>query len=392
MVGENHSPMPIHPFTIKIEDHILEDLKRRLAATRWPDELPNQDWKYGTNLRYLKELVAYWQSEFDWRKQEQQLNAFHHFKTKIEGLSIHFIHERGKGPNPLPLIITHGWPGSFDEMTKLIPMLTNPKHFGADPADSFDVVVPSMPGFGFSDRPMQPGMNVTRTADLWAQLMEDLGYRRFCAQGGDFGAGVSTALALNHAERILGLHLNYIHGSYKPYLPPGEEKNLAPEEIKFHKDEDAWYEHEGGYSHVQGTRPQTVAYPLNDSPAGLAAWLVEKFYLWGDCNGDIESRFTKDELLRNITIYWVTETFSSSVRLYYEGRKAPMHFKAGQFVNVPTGIAFFPKEDPFPPRRWIERGYNIQHWTNMPRGGHFAAMEEPELLAEDIRVFCRRFR
>ena len=384
--------MTIRPFTVQIEEYILEDLKLRLSHTRWPDELPNSGWEYGANLAYMKQLINYWQTEFDWRKQEEVLNKFGHFVAQIGGLSLHFIHERGKGPHPLPVVITHGWPGSFTEMTKILPMLTDPVRFGGNSIDSFDVVVPSMPGFGFSDRPTKPGIDVFEIADLWAQLMDGLGYKRFCAQGGDFGAGVSTALGLYHSERLLGIHLNYIPGSYRPYLQPGEEKNLSGEEIQFLKDADEWYLVEGGYSHIQRTKPQTVSYPLNDSPAGLAAWIVEKFHTWGDCHGNVESRFTKDELLSNVMIYWITETISSSVRLYYEGQKAPMHFKEGRLVSVPCGIAFFPREAPFPPRKWIERGYNVQHWTNMPNGGHFAAMEEPELLVEDIRTFCRRFR
>ena len=382
----------VEPFTIQVEDHILNDLHHRLSHTRWPDEPPNSDWEYGANRSYMRQLIDYWQNTFDWRKQEKSLNSFHHFRTEIAGLNIHFIHERGRGANPLPLILTHGWPGSFAEMIKVIPMLTDPGRFGGAPTDSFDVVVPSMPGFGFSDRPTQPGMNVFRIADLWAGLMDALGYKRFCAQGGDFGAGVSTALGLHHSERLFGIHLNYIPGSYRPYLEPEDEHSLLPEELQFLKDGDDWYEGEGGYSHIQRTKPQTVAYQLNDSPAGLAAWIVEKFQSWGDCNGNVESRFTKDELLTNVFIYWMTETVSSSMRLYYEGRKAPMHFSKGQFVHSPCAISFFPKESPFPPRKWIERGYNVQHWTDMPRGGHFAAMEEPELLARDIRDFFRRFR
>ena len=382
----------VQPFTIHIEDRVLDDLRRRLSQTRWPDELPNADWEYGTNLSYLRNLIEYWQHTFDWRKQEQALNAFHHFKAEIAGLNIHFIHERGKEPNPLPLVLTHGWPGSFAEMIKIIPMLTDPEKYGATATDSFDVIVPSMPGFGFSDRPTEPEMNVFRIADLWAELMEMLGYKRFCTQGGDFGAGVSTALGLNHSNNLFGIHLNYIPGSYQPDLGPEEKAILSPSELRFLKDADDWYLQGGGYSHIQRTKPQTVAYPLNDSPAGLAAWIVEKFQSWADCDGNVESRFTKDELLTNVSIYWMTQTISSSVRLYYEGRKAPMHFSRGQFVHTPCAIAFFPKESPFPPRKWIERGYNVQHWTDMPSGGHFAAMEEPALLAKDIRDFFRRFR
>ncbi len=275
-------------------------------------------------------------------------------------------------------------------MLRIIPRLTDPASHAADPADSFDVVVPSLPGFGFSDRPIRPGMNTFRIAEIWTGLMDDLGYSRFAAQGGDFGASVSTILGLRHADRILGIHLNYIPGSYRPPLDPSAKLDAVEEQ--FLKDAARWYDESGAYAHLQRTHPQTAAYGLNDSPAALAAWILEKFRAWSDCNGDLYGRFTRDELLSNVTLYWITETIHSSFRLYYEGGKAPLHFAPGEFVHVPCAIARFPKEEPFPPRPWIERGYNLQHWTDMPRGGHFAAAEEPELLAQDIRAFFRRFR
>jgi pimeloyl-ACP methyl ester carboxylesterase len=275
-------------------------------------------------------------------------------------------------------------------MLQIIPMLTNPAAYGADPKDSFDVVVPSMPGYGFSDRPLQPGMNTFAIAALWAALMGELGYNHFVAQGGDFGASVSTILGMRHADRVLGVHLNYIPGSYRPFLEA--ETVLLPAEEQFIESAARWYRDSGAYAHLQGTRPQTASYGLNDSPAGLAAWILEKFRDWSDCDGDLYSRFSRDELLTNVTLYWMTETIHSSFRLYYEGRKAPLQLGRDDFVRVPCGIARFPKEEPFPPRPWIERGYNVQHWTNMPRGGHFAAAEEPALLASDIRAFFRRFR
>src|SRR5262245_13153468 len=383
--------MNTYPFEIDIPQATLDDLQARVARTRWPDALVGAGWEYGASLDYLQELAQYWQTGFDWRAQEAALNRFHHFRAEVGGQKIHYIHERGAGPQPLPLIITHGWPGSFAEMLKLIPLLTDPALFGADAADAFDVVVPSMPGFGFSDRPRQPGMNVWRIADLWAELMAGLGYARFGAQGGDFGAGINTVLGLNHSARLIGVHLNYIPGSYQPDLSSGTA-GLTEEERQFLRDVEEWSQLEGGYSHAQRTRPQTLAYGLNDSPAGLAAWIVEKFQAWGDCDGEVERRFTKDELLTNVMIYWASETIGSSMRLYYEGRRAPLHFRPGQFVNVPCGFARFPLEAPFPPRSWVERGYNVEHWVEMPRGGHFAAMEEPQLLAEDIRAFFRPLR
>ena len=383
--------MNIQSFIIRVPQPVLDDLRLRLARTRWPDEIADSGWEYGAGLTYLKALVRYWQTDFNWREQEIALNTFAHFRAEVDGLGIHFIHERGRGPRPLPLIITHGWPGSFAEMLKIIPLLTDPGTHGGDAADSFDVVVPSMPGYGFSDRPSQSGMNAFVIADLWAQLMAGLGYNRFGAQGGDWGASVATCLGLNHAANLIGLHLNYIPGSYKPYLGAGARELSGPER-DFVEEQERWWQQEGGYAHVQGTTPQTLACGLNDSPAGLAAWIVEKFRAWSDCEGEVERRFTRDELLTNITIYWITETIHSSARLYYEARKRPLHFNQGEGVKVPCAVARFLKEAPFPPRAWVERSYNIERWTEMPVGGHFAALEEPNLLVEDIRAFFRPLR
>jgi pimeloyl-ACP methyl ester carboxylesterase len=382
--------MKLAPFSIPYSESAVEDLRARLARTRWPDQIPGSGWEYGFSLDYLQQLCQYWKNKFDWKAQVEKLSSFHHYRYTTPGIGIHFIHERGQGPAPLPLILTHGWPGSFLEMLKIIPMLTHPEQYGGDPADSFDVVVPSLPGFGFSDRPTARGMNTFRIADLWADLMQELGYDRFAAQGGDFGASVTTILGLRHADRMLGIHLNYIPGSYRPHLEPGAK--LAAIEQASLDDDDRWYAESGAYAHIQRTHPQSLAYGLNDSPAALAAWIVEKFRDWADCDGEVERRFTRDELLSNVTLYWMTETIHSSCRLYYEGRKAPVHFQKGEYVAVPCGIARFPREEPFPSRPWIERGYNIQHWTDMPRGGHFAAAEEPELLVRDIREFFRRLR
>ena len=275
-------------------------------------------------------------------------------------------------------------------MLKILPLLTDPSANGHDAADSFDVVIPSLPGFGYSDKPSQLGVNLFRIAEIWVELMGALSYQRFAAHGGDLGAGVSTALGLRHSEHIIGIHLNYIPGSYRPYLPPGTTPNAIEE--RFLAGTASWFDENGAYAHLQGTRPSTPSYGLNDSPAGLAAWIVEKFRDWSDCEGDIYRIFTRDELLRNITLYWLTETISSSFRLYYEGRKAPLRFSADDFVRVPCGIARFPKEIVFPPKEWVQRGYNVQHWTELLRGGHFAALEQPEILAADIRDFFRSLR
>ncbi len=382
--------MPLEPFSIPFSQQAVDDLRARLDRTRWPDTIADSGWEYGFDLRFLQEICTYWRDRFDWKTQVEKLSAFHHRRYVSNGIGIHFIHERGKGPAPIPIVITHGWPGSFLEMMRIIPLLTDPASHGANHADSFDVVVPSLPGYGFSDRPTHRGMNTFRIAELWTGLMAELGYNRFAAQGGDIGAGVTTILGLRYADRMIGIHLNHIPGSFRPHLEQGTGLNSA-EEV-FLKDVTRWSDESGAYAHVQRTRPQTAAYGLNDSPAGLAAWILEKFREWSDCDGDLYRRFTRDELLANVTLYWMTETIHSSFRLYFEGRKAPLHFGPTDFVHVPCAIAHFPKELLFPPREWIERGYNIQHWHDMPHGGHFAAAEEPELLAEDIRTFFRRLR
>lgn len=279
----------------------------------------------------------------------------------------------------MPLIITHGWPGSFLEMMKLIPLLTE------NPDFSFDLVIPSVPGFGFSDKVTEPGCNSAFVADLWHKLMTRLGYDRYGVQGGDIGSGISTWLSLKYPEQVTGLHLNYISGSYKPYIPEGEQ--LSAEVIAFQKNGATWTNKEGAYAYMHATKPLTAAYGLNDSPAGLCAWIVEKFNGWSDNNGNIENTFTKDELLANITLYWLTQTIHSSMRIYNENSKKPLAFGEHDFVKVFVGFAHFPKELPTPPRSYIEKGFNIRHWTTMPAGGHFAAVEQPQLLAKDIRDF-----
>lgn len=370
----------IKEFSANISQEVLDDLKARIKNTRWTDEIIGSKWNYGANLSYMKELADYWLHEFDWRKVENEINAYPNFIAVIDNYKIHFLHIKGKGKTSVPLIITHGWPGSFLEMTKLIPLLT------LNPEFSFDLIIPSIPGFGFSQKANNTGCNLWSIADLWSKLIKEAGYEKVFVQGGDFGAGISTALALKYPETILGLHLNYIHSSYLPFMADGEQ--FTEEEIEFQKNTDDWYKTEGAYAHQHRTKPLTLAYGLNDSPVGLCAWIIEKFYGWSDCNGNIESIFTKDELLSNISLYWITETIHSSIRFYNEAGKAPLHFKKNDFINAPVGIARFHKEEPFPPRKFIERGYNIQHWTDIPKGGHFASMEQPGLLADDILKFA----
>lgn len=370
--------MPIERFDLPYSEQAVDDLRERLRNTRWPDEIPGSGWEHGVSLGYLREICDYWREKFDWKAQLEKLSEWDHYCYVGDEVGVHFLHARGKGSDRIPLILTHGWPGSVFEMLKIIPLLAEA---------GFDVVTPSLPGFGFSDRPTRPGMNTFRIAELWAGVMGELGYARFVAQGGDFGASVSTILGLRHTDRVAGIHLNYIPGSYRPALEEGTI--LTPVEQTYPKELDRWYWEHGAYAHLQRNEPQTPAYALNDSPAGLAAWIIEKFQRWSDCAGDVESRFTKDELLANVTLYWLTETISSSFRLYNETKKMPLQFAPGDFVRVPCAIARFPLEAPFPPREWAARGYNILRWTEMSRGGHFAAAEEPELLAADVSTFFR---
>lgn len=383
--------MDIQPFTIAVSDQQLATLKDRLRGTRWPASFAgNQDddaRDYGADFAFVRHLSQFWQERFDWRAREAQLNHLPQYHALIDGLNIHFVHQPGIGPAPLPLVLTHGWPGSFVEMERLVPLLADPGSHGGDPKDAFHVVVPSLPGYGFSDAP-GPGVSSRQIAALWAKLMGGLSYARFGAQGGDIGAGVSTWLGFDHPDRVLGLHLNYIPGSYRPPLAEGEPL-LTVEESDFLKRAAAWYEEEGGYGHVQGTRPQTLAYGLSDSPVGLAAWIAEKFRAWTDSTGQGVSL---DAMLTNISLYWFTNTIGSSVRLYRENRRQPVHFGPGERVLPPLSVAVFPRELPMPPRSWVERVYDVHRWTIMSQGGHFAAMEEPELLAADIRAAFRPLR
>jgi pimeloyl-ACP methyl ester carboxylesterase len=377
--------MKVQQFTINVRQEILDDLRERLDQIRWPDEVKDADWDYGTNLSYLKSLAEYWQNEFDWRTQEARLNQFSQFCAEVDGLRIHFIHERGMGPNPRPLILLHGWPDSFIRYCKVIPMLIDPARYGGDPADAFDVVVPSLPGFGFTDRPQKRGQPVADTAVLFERLMTDgLGYKRFGAAGGDGGSPISQYLALKYPKSIAGIHLTDM--GWHNTTPP-DSSTLSEAEKNYLKAGQARFMQEGAYAMVQMNEPQTLAYGLTDSPVGLAGWIVEKFRSWSDCGGDIEKSYTKDELLTNIMIYWVTQTINASIRRYYEEAHKPS-LKPWQRIDTPAGFALFPADNP-PPREMAERSFNVQRWTEMPHGGHFGAWEEPKLYAEDIRMFFR---
>jgi pimeloyl-ACP methyl ester carboxylesterase len=380
----------VQPFTIKVPDEVLDDLHERLRRTRWPGEVADSGWTYGTNLAYLKELVDYWLQRYDWRAAEARLNQLPQFTAQVQGLRIHFVQAKGNGPRPLPLLISHGWPGSFVEMVDVIGPLTDPGAYGGDPADAFDVVVPSLPGYGFSEQPTTPGMGPRQIGTIFASLMRDtLGYARYAVQGGDWGAVITGAMARDFPDQVLGWHMNML--GLRPNTGEGAPP-LSEEEKAFLAEAGRWRDEETGYQAIQGTRPQTLAYGLTDSPAGLAGWIVEKFRAWSDCDGDIEKSFSKDELLTNIMIYWVTGCIGSSVRLYYESRHILGGLGAGEKVSVPTGYAAFPHELTRPPQSWVERATNLHRFSKMPRGGHFAAMEEPELLVEDIRAFFRPLR
>jgi Predicted hydrolases or acyltransferases (alpha/beta hydrolase superfamily) len=381
--------MAVEKFHIQVEEKVLNDLRAKLGQVRWPDQMDGTEWEQGTELGYLQSLVAYWRDSFNWRQQEAELNRLAHFRSEVDGLSIHFIHERGVGPSPLPIILTHGWPDSFTRYQKIIPLLTDPASHGGDPMDSFDVIVPSIPGFGFSSRPNLRGVNSFQVAELWAKLMtKELGYPRFAAAGGDIGSGVTRYLAAAHPELLVGIHLTDI-GILRDLLAPSGRTDLTEGELRYRSIATEWIAREGAYMSLQSTKPQTLAYGLSDSPVGLAGWIVEKFRTWSDCGGDLGRSFTKDELLTNIMIYWLTGTIGSSTRMYYENSHTlpPLGH-----IDVPTGIALFPADILLPPQECAERRLNIARWTTMPRGGHFAAMEEPELLADEIRAFFRPLR
>jgi microsomal epoxide hydrolase len=376
---------------IEVPEEVLEDLRRRLAATRFPDQIPGSGWDYGTDAAYLRELVAYWRDKYDWRAQELLLNRFDHFRTRIDGQDVHFLHARSPRDDAFPLLVTHGWPGSVYEFHKIIGPLTDPAAHGASEADAFHLVCPSIPGYGFSGPTHEPGWDVRRVAETFAKLMARLGYARYGAQGGDWGAIVTTHLGLLDPEHVAGIHLNMVVAG-PPEGAANPMEGVAPEEMQGLADIAEFQKKETGYQQIQGTKPQTLGYALSDSPAGLAAWIVEKFRTWSDCGGDVERRFSKDELLTNIMIYWVTGTINSSVRLYCETMRSGRFGVAGERVTVPTACSIFPKEIFRPPRRWVEGRYNLVQWTRHASGGHFAALEEPELLVADLRSFLRKLR
>jgi pimeloyl-ACP methyl ester carboxylesterase len=378
----------IEPFSIAVPQADIDDLRSRLARTRWPDAGAG-GWADGTDRAYLQEIVAYWRDEFDWRTAEARLNAIPQVRVDCGNIRIHALHVRGTGPAALPLVITHGWPGSVVEMLAIAPRLTDPAAHGGDPQDAFDVVIPSLPGYGFSDRPSSGGTEPRAIARMWLALMSALGYPRFGAQGGDWGSAVSFELALAAPDRLAGVHLNFMPAGYVPAL--SDLVDASPQEVTCLEARARWSGAEGAYAMLHGTKPQSLAYGLNDSPAGLAGWILEKFRSWSDCGGEPERVFARDDLLTNISLYWFTQTIGSSIRLYRERNLAPPVPPA-----VPPGVAFgyavFPKEIWAPARRLLERVMRIERYEVMPRGGHFAAFEQPDLLAAEIRAFFRPYR
>ena len=376
------------PFRAAVSQAVLDDLRLRLERTRFPDEVNDADWSYGIDLAYLKELCDYWREKFDWRAQEAALNRFAQFRTEIDGLELHFIHAPSPRADAMPLVVTHGWPGSVFEFLQIIDRLRDPEAHGADAADAFHVVCPSIPGYGFSQAAPAPGMDPRRVSQILAKLMARLGYTRYGAQGGDWGSMISHGLGIVDPAHCAGIHVNMVVAG-----PPAGIANplegLSERELADLADAKRIQDEEMGYFRLQSTKPQTLGVGLNDSPAGLAAWIVEKFRRWSDCNGNVESVFSKDQLLANVTLYWVTGTITSSTRLYREARLAGIDVSNHA---VPLGCALFPKELIRSPRRWVESHFDVRQWTEMPRGGHFAAMEEPELLAADVRRFFRSLR
>ena len=373
--------MSVQPFDIDVSDDQIADLHSRLRSVRMPPPMNVPEWSDGTNAAYLSELLEYWRTDFDWRAQERRLNAFPQFRIDLSGLKIHLIHVRARRPDAIPLLVCHGWPGGINEFEKIIAALSEP---ASASLPAFHLVIPSMPGYGFSDAPSAPDVaNIPFIADLWGDLMRSLGYERFGVQGGDWGAWVTIAMSRRMPQRVIGAHVNYVPARY---LPPVDERTASSEEREYFERRRKWVDDENGYGAIQGTKPLTLAYGLSDSPAGLAAWIVEKFWDWSGCLGDIESSFTKDELLTNVSLYWFTNSIYGAMRLYKEARRdltrTPWDL---QKSPVPVAVAQFPREIPFPPRSHVSKFLNIVRWTPMPAGGHFAALEAPAALAADIQ-------
>jgi pimeloyl-ACP methyl ester carboxylesterase len=382
-------PFSARPYTVAVNATDIDDLRERLRRTRWPDQLPDSGWDYGADSGFVRSLCAYWQDGYDWRGFERRLNAHPQFMGSIDGQALHFYHLRSPEADARPLLLTHGWPGSVVEFLDVLGPLADPRAHGGDPRDAFHVIAPSLPGFGFSGPTQERGFEGRRMAALFHQLMLELGYPYYFAQGGDWGSLVTVLLGGLYPEAVRAIHLNMITAPPPDPANPGD--GLDADELNDLRHNEAFAARETGYQQIQRTKPQTLAHGLNDSPAGLAAWIVEKFHGWSDCGGQIERSFSRDQLLDNISLYWLTGTINSSMRLYYE-HIGPGRFRAAPRVEVPTGHARFPAEIIRTPRRWAEARFNIRRWQMMPRGGHFAAMEVPGLFVDELRTFFRDYR
>lgn len=375
----------VRPFRIEIPEKDLDDLGQRLALTRLPEKETPDDWSQGVPLAYMREVVDYWQSDYDWRRAEEEINRFPQFTTELDGLNVHFIHVKSPEPNALPLVITHGWPGSIVEFLKVIGPLADPASHGGDPADAFHVVCPALPGYGFSGKPITPGWGVEKIGSEWANLMARLGYESYVAQGGDWGSAVTTAIGMQDPDHCRAIHLNMVVAQPDP-ATMDDLTDLEKRGIAGMQHYQQW---DSGYSKEQSTRPQTIGYSLVDSPVGQAAWIMEKFWAWTDCDGHPENALSRDEMLDNIMLYWLTASGASSARLYWESFGS---FSAGD-VSVPTGCSIFPKEIFTCSRRWAEQRFkNIVYWNELDRGGHFAAFEQPELFVGELRNCFRQVR
>lgn len=386
----------IEPYRIDVAPAVIDDLRERLARSRLADEPPAAGWDYGTNREYLQSLIDYWRSDFDWFARQEVMNRVPQLLADLGGATVHLAHHRAPSRGALPIVLAHGWPSGYPEMTKLAPLLADPAATGGDPADAFDVVVPSFPGYGFAGAPRQRGFGYARTAEgLHRVMTEGLGYERYAVHGTGAGVYVIGRMALDHPESVVGFHTHdpalMPVPSFEPPAPPPSDDELAFAEMSRQ-----WASKEGAYAELQRTKPQSIGHALNDSPAGLASWLVEKHRTWSDCHGDIERRYTKDELLTGFTIYWATGTIASSMRAYYERVTADPPVPPGTRLAVPTGVAMPRFEPNFPPRRapreLVARTHDVRHWVDLPTGGHFASWEEPELVAESIRAFFRGLR
>jgi len=378
----------LRPFTIDVPDDVLDDLRERLARTRWPDQIPGSGWDYGTDLAYLQDLCEHWRTKFDWGAQQERFNRWPHFVTEIDGEQVHFIHARSPEPDALPLIVTHGWPGSVSEFLDVIDPLRDPRNHGGDPRDAFHVVCPSIPGYGWSGPTTQPGWDVRRVALAWKELMARLGYDRYGAQGGDWGAIISQQLAHVDADHMAGLHSNMLLA----FPPDAGEIQLTEQEVADLAAAGEFMQRGSAYQEIQGKNPQTLGYGLTDSPAGMAGWIVEKFWAWTDHDGDLETAVSREQILTNLTVYWVTKTINSSVRLYCESQRTGRFGPIAERVTVPTAAAVFPREMFRIPRAYAEKMFELKRYTRFDRGGHFAALEEPDLYIDDVRAFFREVR